>query len=65
MAWSRDCLEKIEVICANAIPASLEEAEADDDKYHTLTRCTVICVCIYQIIVDVFAIVKLYLVIIV
>lgn len=38
MAWSQDCLEKIEVICANAIPASLEEAEADDDKYQTLTR---------------------------
>lgn len=38
VAWSRDCLEKIEVICANAIPATLEEVEADDDKYHTLTR---------------------------
>lgn len=44
MAWSRDCLEKIEVICANAIPASLEEAEADDDKYQTLTRYITVCI---------------------
>ena len=50
MAWSRDCLENIEVICANAIPASLEEAEADDDKYQTLTKYNDLYM--YQIIVD-------------
>lgn len=38
VAWSHDCLEKIEVICANAIPATLEEAESDDDKYQTLAK---------------------------
>ena len=49
MAWSQDCLENIEVICANAIPATLEEAEADDDKYQTLTRCITICACVLYI----------------
>jgi len=38
VSWSHDCLEKIEVICANAIPATLEEAEADEDKYQTLSK---------------------------
>ena len=37
------------MICANAIPATLEEAEADDDKYQTLTRCIdVLLTCLSQ-----------------
>ena len=65
VAWSRDCLEKIEVICANAIPATLEEAESDDDKYQTLTRCIDVLHVYHKYITFTLAIVRLCLVIIV
>ena len=41
IGWSKDVLDRIEVICANAIPASLEEYDKEtDDKYHTLSKYT-------------------------
>ena len=41
IGWSKDVLDRIEVICANAIPASLEEDDKEtDDKYHTLSKYT-------------------------